>query len=244
MEPILLVLTCSGLAALSSPLGLLPLLRRPRPPATWLGWSNAGAAGMMLAAAFVLAEQGAPVRPLAFGLSAILGIGFIAWTQAFSGTGELALNQLAQTSPTYGYEVLLASSLHAGVEGVAIGAAMLADRTLGVFVAVAMALHNLPEVTLLGAVFRARHTTLRRTAVLSVISNGGQVLLAVSSFAVLEAVPGALVWGLGFASGALVYLVLVDLLPESYRQTGSTSIAWGTILSMIAFALMHGWLRG
>ena len=244
MEPVLSVLLYSAAAVAVSPLGVVPLRRRTRPPASWLGWANAAAAGVMLAAAFILAEQGAPLSPLAFGAAALGGIAFVAWSHAFSGTGELDLNRLEETSPVYGYEVLLVSSLHAGAEGVAIGAAMLSEPTLGLFVAVVMALHNVPEATLLAAVYRSRGVSLGRAATLAAISNGGQVLLAVSSYAVLEALPGALPLGLGFASGALVYLVMVDLLPESYRQAGSTSIAWGTILSMIVFALVHGWLRG
>jgi zinc transporter ZupT len=37
---------------------------------------------------------------------------------------------------------------------------------------------------------------------------------------------------LGFAAGALVYLVMAELLPECYRQAGPTSIALVTIVAM------------
>jgi zinc transporter ZupT len=47
-------------------------------------------------------------------------------------------------------------------------------------------------------------------------------------------------WALGFAVGSLVYLVMVQLLPESYRQAGQTTIALVTIVSMGIVVLLGG----
>ena len=239
MNPVLVVLAVATGAALAAALGILPLLARASPPIAWFAWANALAAGMMLAAAFALAE---PVREPsgAFALAAVLGILFIHGSRAFSQTREPALNRLDEAAPEYGYEVLLVGSLHSVAEGVAIGAAMASDATFGIFVAVALALHNVPEGTLLAAVFRSRGVSLPRAAALAVVANLGQVILAVASFAVVVAVPAALPWALGFAAGALVYLVMVDLLPESYAGAGPTSIALAVILAMWAFSLLHG----
>ncbi len=46
------------------------------------------------------------------------------------------------------------------------------------------------------------------------------------------AVPAVLPWAIGFAVGSLIYLVLAELLPESYRQAGHTSIALVTLVTM------------
>ena len=56
--------------------------------------------------------------------------------------------------------------------------------------------------------------------------------------------PAVLPWALGFAAGALIYLVMADLLPESYREAGSTSIALAVILALWVFGLVHGALQG
>lgn len=222
--------------------GVVPLFGRPRVPVTWLGWSNAAAAGTMMAAAFLLAEAGiGGGDPRLFGLGAGLGITFVWWTHRLSGTEDLDLNDLEATDPSYGYEVLLSSNLHSGVEGVAIGAAMAFDLTFGVAVAAAMALHNIPEATLLTAVFRVRGVSPGRSLLLAVVSNVSQVTMALSTFAVLQALPGGgLVFTLAFASGGLLYLLMVDLLPESYEQAGSTSIALVTIVAMGLVAVMQG----
>ncbi len=241
MEPVLVVLLWSGVAALTSMFGVVPLFGRPRVPVTWLGWSNAAAAGTMMAAAFLLAEAGIGGDPWVFGAGAAFGIVFVWWTHHLSGTEDLDLNDLEATDPSYGYEVLLSSNLHSGVEGVAIGAAMAYDLTFGIAVAAAMALHNIPEATLLTAVFRARGLAPGRSLLLAVVSNVSQVTMAVSTFAVLRALPGGgLAFTLAFASGGLLYLLMVDLLPESYEQAGSTSIALVTIVAMGLVALMQG----
>jgi len=244
MDLVLVVLAAATGAALAAALGAFPLLARPSPPGKWLAWANALAAGMMIAAAFALAEPVEGTASGAFGLGAVLGILFIHGTRAFSRTGELSLNRLDEAAPEYGYEVLLVGSLHSAAEGVAIGAAMASDATFGVFVAVALALHNVPEGTVLVAVFRARGVSLLRAAILAVVANSGQIVMAVMSFAVVAATPAMLPWALGFAAGALIYLVTVDLLPESYAGAGATSIGVAVVLAMWAFGLLHGVLGG
>lgn len=240
MEPVLLVLTASAGAALAATLGILPIWSRPRPPARWLGWSNALAAGMMTASAFALLAPRLHPEAGVVGLAAALGICFMHATRTFSQTGELSLNRLDDSAPRYGYEVLLVASVHSSAEGAAIGAAMASGIGFGLIVALALALHNIPEGTLLAAVFRGRGVSRSRAAALAVVSNFGLVLVAVSTFAVVSALPAMLPWALGFAAGALVYLVMADLLPESYRQTGPTSIALAVILALWVFGLLHG----
>ena len=66
------------------------------------------------------------------------------------------------------------------------------------------------------------------------------MLLAVSVYAVVTAAPAATPAVLGFGFGALVYLVLVEMLPESYRQAGTTTIAVLTSLAMGVLILLHG----
>jgi len=64
--------------------------------------------------------------------------------------------------------------------------------------------------------------------------------MAVATFAVVAAAPAVLPWALGFAVGALIYLVMVELLPESYRQAGATTIGLVTVLAMGVVVLVGG----
>jgi ZIP family zinc transporter len=60
----------------------------------------------------------------------------------------------------------------------------------------------------------------------------------VVTYALIAAAPSLLPWAVGFAVGALVYLVMAELLPEAYRQAGRTSIALATILAMAIVVLL------
>ncbi len=240
MDPTLTVLLFSSLAAASATLGAIPLALRDRAPVRWIGWANAMAGGLMLGAAYALSDTGLERAPVQSALGALAGILFSAWTHRVSGTEELDLNRLDETDPVYGYKVLLVNTLHSASEGVAIGIAMVASLPFGIFVALAIAVHNIPEGTILCEVLRSGGVRLREAASLAVATNVSQILLAVVTFAVVSAAPGLLPAVLGFAIGALVYLVLVELLPESYRQAGPTTIAIVTTVAIGMLVLLHG----
>ena len=241
-DPILLVLTLSAAAAAAAALGVLPHLGRRRLPTVWIGLANAVAGGAMLGAAFALAASDTQTTAPRTALGAVLGVLFIYWTHRAAGTQDLDLNRIDGTDPAYGYQVLLVNGLHGASEGVAIAAAMLIDLTFGVFMALVIAVHNIPEGTVLSAVLRGRGIELREAAGLAVAVNTGQVLLAVATFAVVRAAPGALPFVIGFAVGALAQLTLLELLPESYREAGKTSIAVATVTAMGVVVLVEGLL--
>lgn len=241
MDPTLIVLTSSAAAALAASLGALPLLARERLPGVWIGWASALAAGMMLGAAYTLTALEGAALPQALG--ALLGIAFTYWTHAVIGTQDLVLNRLEESDPVFGYKILLTDSLHSASEGVAIGVAMVADLSFGLFMALAIAAHNVPEGTVLCAVLKGQGVGRAHAAGLAVAVNVTQVLLAVVTFAVVSTHPGALPWALGFAVGALVQLVLVELLPESYRVAGYTSIAVVASIAMGMVVLLEGALH-
>lgn len=243
MDPTLTVLLYASLAAAVSALGVLPLLGRERVSAVALGWGNAVAAGFMLGAAYLCMAAGLPRNPFVVAAGAALGVGFVFLTHVASGVEELDLNHLEQSDPLYVYKVMVFNWLHSASEGVAIGAAMAVSLPLGIFVALAMALHNVPEATALAAALRAQRVRLAHAASLGIVANTSQVLLAVAAFAIVRAAPGALPWALGFAMGALIYLVLAELLPQSYRQAGHTTIAAVTLLAMAIVVLLGGVLN-
>lgn len=186
----------------------------------------------MLGAAYLLMTAGPPHQPLWGAVGAALGIGCVYFAHATSGTADLELDAQGERHPLYAYKVLLVHTLHAAPEGLAIGAAMAVRVSFGVFMALAIAVHNVPEATGLCTILRGQGAGIGRAAWLASATRIGQVLVAVTTYAVLARAPVAVPSVLGFAVGALVYLVMVDLLPSSYRQAGHTSIALVTVLAM------------
>lgn len=238
MPPTLTLLLYASLAAGATVLGALPLVRRGQIPTRWIGWANALAAGLMLGAAYALSKVGRHDQPLELAAGAVAGVLFIFWTHRVSATEELDLNRLNAADPVYGYQVLLVSALHAASEGVAIGVAMVVSPSFGLFMALAIGVHNIPEGTILCAVLRSRGMPLGEAAGLAGAANVSQILLALVTHGVLVAAPSLLPAAGGFAIGALVYLVLVELLPESYREAGATSIALVTTVAVGALVLL------
>jgi zinc transporter, ZIP family len=236
----LVVLLFASLAAATAVLGVGPFVLGRAVPVTHIGLANAVAAGMMLGAAYGLLVAGLALGKTAVAAGAALGILFVAGTHSASGTEDLDLNRLNDRTEAYGYQVLLVNSLHAASEGVAIGAAMAVSQPFGIFMALAIAVHNIPEATVLCAILRGRGVSVPNAAGLAFAANVGQILLAVVAYAVIAAAPGLLPWALGFAVGALIQLTMTELLPESYHQTGSRSIALATIVAMGIVVFMRG----
>lgn len=203
-----------------------------------MGWANAVAGGTMLGAAYALSRSVEESLALAGG--GVLGVLFTHWTHSVSRTATLDLNLLEETDASYGYRIFLVGTLHSSTEGVAIGAAMAADLRFGAFMVLAIAAHNVAEAGVLAAVFRGQGASIRQGAGLAVAANLTQVLLAVTVFAVVDAAAEMLPWAAGFAMGAMVNLVLVELLPESYRQAGRTSIALVGALALATVLLVQG----
>jgi ZIP family zinc transporter len=230
----LTVLLYASIAALSAiPGGLVrwsPDPGRDR----WIGWAHALAAGGMLGAAFVLTV----VPDIAAGATAVggaLGVAFIVVTHAMTRLDTLDLSRPDGEDPTAAPRLVVLHALHGCTEGVAIGAAMAVDRSLGVFMVIAIAVHNVPEAALLSSATRLQGAGRAGPAALAVLSNLGQPVLAVGTWLVIAAVPWSLPWVLGSAVGALLTLVMTELLPASYREAGATSIA---LVASVALGLV------
>lgn len=233
-DPTLTVLIYASLVAFAAGLGALPQAVGKVLPRSLLGWANALAAGLMLGVAYALMTHGLPTRGAVVqgSAGAILGVLVARLAHLGSGTRGADLGHLDDVGPGYGYQVVLVSGMHAAHEGVAIGVAMLVSLPFGISMALALAAHKVAEGMVLTSLLTGRGARLPHAAALAVAVNANQVLAALVTFVVVGAIPSLLPWVLGLAVGALLFLVLAEVLPEAYGQAGSTSIALVTLLAM------------
>lgn len=108
---------------------------------------------------------------------------------------------------------LVALSLHAFMDGVAIAAAFLVSPGLGVLVFAAIMLHKLPEGFTIASVMKAAGKT-RRWAL------GSSAILAVATFAgvlTTSQLGGFAGPALAFATGSVLYVGATDLMAEANR---------------------------
>ena len=150
-----------------------------------------------------------------------------------AATGEQARRMLL---------MMVVMTVHSFSEGVAVGVSFGGGVELATLITVAIAIHNVPEGIAITAVMRPRGVSVARSGVWSVVSSLPQPLMAVPAFLFFEAFRPALPWGLGFAAGAMVFMVLVELLPEAFHEGGRRSVATLTTVTVIGMVLFQRFL--
>ena len=110
--------------------------------------------------------------------------------------------------------------------------------TLGLLITVAIAIHNIPEGLAISLVLVPRGTSVRAAAGWSIFSSLPQPLLAVPAFLFVNAFSSILPIGLGFAAGAMVWMVVGELLPEALAAAPRRVVAVVGQHSLLAHALL------
>jgi zinc transporter ZupT len=133
-------------------------------------------------------------------------------------------------------------TVHSAAEGVAVGVSFGGTGALAAAITIAIAVHNVPEGLAITAVMRPRGVSLVRCAGWSVFSSLPQPLLAVPAFLFVQAFAAALPYGLGFAAGAMMFMVFDELLPEAYGEAPRASVAALASLFLVAMVVFQRYL--
>lgn len=245
MNEVLLVFLYALLTAVATGFGAIPFAFVREISERFAAYSAAVAGGLMLGASFGLVAEGTEYGRGATLVGALVGVGFILVTQRALGdrdeeevvfeaaTGEGARKMLL---------MLIVMTVHSFAEGVAVGVSFGGGITLGAVITVAIAIHNIPEGVAISAVLRPQGVSVLRCAGWSVFSSLPQPLMAVPAFLFVETFREALPYGLGFAAGAMVFMVLVELLPEAYEHGDRAQVATLATASAVAMVLFQQWL--
>ncbi len=124
-----------------------------------------------------------------------------------------------------------AIALHNVPEGLAIATAFAASNPLGWFVTTTIAIQDIPEGALISAPL-ACFGMKRSTAVwYGVLSGVAEAAAAVAGFAFLSVFTSIVPMALSFSAGAMIFVVLVELLPDAFakgmERTGAIAFAAG-----------------
>ena len=217
------------------------------------------AAGVMIAASFwsllapgiELAEELGQVSFITAASGFLLGGGFLYLVDKVLPHLHLGLN----TSEAEGIKtnwqrsvlLVLAITLHNIPEGLAVGVAFGAvaagvgtSATLAgaVALAIGIGLQNFPEGAAVSIPLRREGFT-RRKAFLYGQSSGIVEPIAgvLGALAVIRIQP-ILPYALAFAAGAMIYVVVEELIPEAQREEGGSKTDTATIGAMLGFAVM------
>ncbi len=233
------------LTALVTGLGALPFLIFRRMPRTWLAVSNSIAAGLMIAASFGLLYEGLRFGPVRVIVGAMAGVLFIALTSKWiHGHSGLEIGALRGADARKGLLIIGIMTVHSFTEGVGVGVSFAGGESLGIFITTAIAVHNIPEGLAICLVLVPRGESAWRAGGWSVFSSLPQPLLALPAFLFVETFEPFLPAGLGFAAGAMIWMVLAELIPEAIEDPSSASVATVVTVSLLAMIGFQWLLRG
>lgn len=229
--------------ALATGLGALPLLSSRVSGHNALGLANAGASGVMLGASvsLVLESMDRSVARTVLGLMAGAAFLLVLSRLLHAPHEKLALGSLRGEDAVKALLIVAVMTVHSVAEGVGVGAAFGGGETLGILIAIAIAVHNIPEGLAISLVLVPRGTSVRAAAGWSIFSSLPQPLLAVPAFLFVNAFEGLLPAALGFAAGAMVWMVVRELLPEALTQASPravTTTAGAAFFAMLAFQIV------
>src|SRR6476620_7471371 len=242
-EILVLLLAASG-TALATGLGAIPVFllgtRAKALTPLLLGFA-AGVMGVAAVAGLLIPAGEEGSAPTVLGGLAV-GIAFLALARRHVDAGATFMGRSGPGARTSAL-VFLVLFVHSLPEGFAVGTAFASDRAgLSLFVIVAIAIQNIPEGTSVAVPMREAGFGPARLFWAAVATSAPQPLGALIAYFAVEEVSGLLPLSFAFAAGAMLALIVVEMLPKAYagqRPLGpSVGVALGAAVMLgLSFAL-------
>ncbi|OZA47393.1 MAG: hypothetical protein B7X81_05375 [Hydrogenophilales bacterium 17-61-76] len=233
----------SGVAALATALGALPALFLRRISARWEDVMLGFGAGVMVAAAcFSLILPGVAAGTELFGNkpagALVVVAGFVAGA-LFLLLADKALPHEHVQSGRHGPDwialrrvwlMVFAIALHNFPEGMAIGVGFAGgDLSVGIPLAAAIAIQDIPEGLVVAVALRTVAYTPWQAAGAAALTGLAEPLGAIVGVALTAGFAPLYPAGLGFAAGAMIWVVSHEIIPETNRKGHEQAATLGLI---------------
>ena len=224
------------LTALATGLGAAPFLVTSAIGPRHVGIANAIAAGLMLAASHSLIAEGMALGPGRTLLGVLLGLAAIVAGQTLIEHGpEHDIGALSGADARKAILIVGVMTAHSFAEGVGVGVSFGGTTELATYITAAIAVHNIPEGLAISLVLVPRGASVRQAAAWSIFSSLPQPLMAVPAYLFVTAFASLLPVGLGFAAGAMVWMVFAELVPDANKNVEPRIAATAAVLAFTAF---------
>ena len=241
-EAVFYVFIFGLITALATGLGAVPFAFLKDVSARTVAHAEAIASGLMLGASFGLIIEGTKHGAWQTLAGAATGVLFILAGHRFLEGREVSIGDIRGRSAKQILLILGIMTVHSFSEGVAVGVAFGGGEKLATLITIAIAVHNIPEGLAISAVMRPKGASVAACAGWSVFSSLPQPLMAVPAFIFVESFRPFLPYGLGFAAGAMVFMVFLELLPEAYKKCGKAPVGLLVSLTLGAMILFQRYL--
>ncbi len=243
-EVLILFLAACG-TALATGLGAVPVFLLGARARGLTPFLIGFAAGVMAVAAFAgllipAAEEGSALEVVA-GLA--VGVGFLAVVRSRFHPDHGFMGRTGPGTRTSAL-VFLVLFVHSLPEGLAVGTAFASDRAgLSLFVILAIAIQNVPEGTSVAIPMQEAGFSRSRQFWAAVATSLPQPVGALIAYAAVEQVSALLPLSFAFAAGAMLALVVTEMLPQAYAgldRLGPSAGLLGGAALMLGLSLLLG----
>lgn len=204
--------------------------------AQWAGICNGIAAGVMLAASFDLIQEGQKYGGGGWVVIGVLagGIFILCCQKCLEQYGEVSMLDIKGADARKMVLVIGIMTLHSFGEGSGVGVSFAGSKGLsqGVLVTIAIAVHNIPEGLAVSMVLSSRGVSPTNALIWSVITSLPQPLVAVPAFICAEAFHKFLPFCMGFAAGCMIWMVIAEVVPDSFKEASASQVATAATLSV------------
>lgn len=257
-QPVVLQALGGGMvAALATTLGTLPVLWAQRMSTRTQDMLFGFGAGVMLAAcAFSLILPGmAAVREQGLyggtqvaaagvmGVAILLGAGAMMLMDRLLPhehfiKGPEGMEAQAARKMQRSLLFVIAIALHNLPEGLAIGVGYASNGMAGNALATGIAIQDVPEGLVVAVALMAAGFSRKTAVVLGMLSGLIEPVGAVIGALIVGTFGAVLPWGLGFAAGAMLFVISHEIIPESHRQGHETFATGGLMLGFVLMMFM------
>ncbi len=238
--PITQVFIYALITALATGLGALPFFFIKNISPSFLGKSNAIAAGLMLSASYNLIFEGYKINEWMTLLGMLAGVVLVvsanAWLKQKSTVG---VSDIVGGKKRDMLLFLGIMTVHSFAEGISVGVSFASTAEFGIFIAIAIAVHNIPEGLAISLVMVPKGTSPVKAVWWSIFSSLPQPLMAVPAFLFVESFKEYLPFGLGLAAGAMIWMVFAELIPEALEKCEPHKIGLWVTVAIIGMSLFQ-----
>jgi zinc transporter ZupT len=196
----------------------------------------------MIAASALLFYEGAHESFVRMVTGAVVGVLFVGWaSRRLAGRKDLHFEELADADARRALLLVGVMTVHSFAEGIGVGVAFGGGEELGLVTATAIAVHNIPEGLAISLVLVPQGVGVLRAAGWSVFSSLPQPLVAVPAFLFVAFFDGLVPLGLGFAGGAMLWMVAAQVLPDARATSSGRAVVLafvGSTAAMLAFEVL------
>jgi len=175
----------------------------------------------------------------------LLGCLFLWWVGKFMTHERLDNKMFSSMGGRLGTLVFIAMCFHSIPEGVAVGVGFTSEQHyaslegLGLYVALAIGIHNIPEGLAVALPMRAAGASIPRCFFYAFLTSLPQPLAAIPASLLVWFFEPLMLPMFGFAAGSMMYLVIVELIPEGLEHQTRSQIAWSFMLGFCLMVLVQ-----